>query len=180
MIRLYIGKSGAGKDYFLNKDVNSGKFKRIVSFTTRPPRPKETDGVDYVFLSKDEFDKAEKMETRSYETEPSDDGIKETWYYGSPLLKDYILNDYVGVVDIAGAEKYITRYGKENVEIVYVEADDALRKERAESRGGFVLKEWNRRLEDDSVKFSPENVYRLFGKVKKFKTITNNFERKGA
>ena len=57
-----IGKSGSGKDYFLNK-LNNFKvfdnkiFNKIISYTTRPPRHGETNGIDYHFISDEEFDK---------------------------------------------------------------------------------------------------------------------------
>lgn len=56
--KLYIlsGPSGAGKGTVLKnllRDDNAVAFS--VSATTRSPRPGERDGVDYMFLSKEEF-----------------------------------------------------------------------------------------------------------------------------
>ena len=53
------GPSGAGKTTLLRR-VSSGARAAggSVSATTRPPRPGETDGVDYHFLTADEFDAA--------------------------------------------------------------------------------------------------------------------------
>ncbi|MCM1010157.1 MAG: guanylate kinase [Fusobacterium sp.] len=53
------GPSGVGKDTVLN--AFKGKFKdffsRVVTCTTREPRPGEVNGVNYHFLSNDEFRK---------------------------------------------------------------------------------------------------------------------------
>lgn len=50
------GPSGAGKTTLLKKLFERCPgLKASVSATTRPPRPGETDGVDYHFLSADEF-----------------------------------------------------------------------------------------------------------------------------
>lgn len=52
-----MGKAGSGKDTILRKvmDGYSNKFHEIVSCTTRPPREGEQHGVNYYFLSIEEF-----------------------------------------------------------------------------------------------------------------------------
>ena len=51
------GPSGVGKDSILDELEHRGKtFHRVVTATTRSPRPGERDGVDYHFLSDDAFD----------------------------------------------------------------------------------------------------------------------------
>lgn len=51
------GPSGAGKTSVMRRvyDRSDVPLARCVSVTTRPPRPDEVDGVDYHFLSDDEF-----------------------------------------------------------------------------------------------------------------------------
>jgi guanylate kinase len=50
------GPSGAGKSTLLKQLFNRvASLKPSVSATTRPPRPGEVDGVDYHFLTTDEF-----------------------------------------------------------------------------------------------------------------------------
>ncbi len=51
------GPSGVGKTTVLSRLLETCPVPlvRSVSATTRPPRPGETDGADYYFLSKDEF-----------------------------------------------------------------------------------------------------------------------------
>jgi guanylate kinase len=51
------GPSGAGKTTLLKRLYAASPVPLVssVSATTRPPRPGEVDGVDYHFLSKDEF-----------------------------------------------------------------------------------------------------------------------------
>lgn len=50
MITLYIGKSAVGKDTLLKKQIEDG-VSPIISFTTRPMREGEVNGVDYNFVS---------------------------------------------------------------------------------------------------------------------------------
>jgi len=50
------GPSGAGKNSVINRVMEEiGDLKYSVSYTTRPARADEIDGVDYLFVSRDEF-----------------------------------------------------------------------------------------------------------------------------
>ncbi len=57
MLVVLSGPSGVGKDTLLNCLKNRGyDFAFVVTMTTRPRRANEVDEVDYIFVSKDEFD----------------------------------------------------------------------------------------------------------------------------
>ncbi|HVA11073.1 MAG TPA: hypothetical protein VNG32_02800 [Candidatus Dormibacteraeota bacterium] len=55
-ILLLVGPTGAGKDALKERLLKTGKFRHIVSHTTRPPRINhgviEQDGLDYRFITK--------------------------------------------------------------------------------------------------------------------------------
>lgn len=59
--RLYVitGPSGVGKGTVLNKFFEHNKDNIIysISATTRAPRPQEKDGVNYFFITKEEFER---------------------------------------------------------------------------------------------------------------------------
>lgn len=59
---IVSGPSGAGKSSVLGRvmETCSLPLRLSVSATTRPPRPNETDGVEYHFLSHDEFNRRRK------------------------------------------------------------------------------------------------------------------------
>lgn len=82
-----VGKSCSGKDTIAKELENMG-YERIVTYTTRPMRNGEVDGVEYHFVTKKQFlnmvENCEFAEWRDYKT---NDGI---WYYGSRFL------DYAG------------------------------------------------------------------------------------
>lgn len=51
------GPSGVGKDTLLKEFLKTDlKITKCVTYTTRPPRPGEVDGVDYKFVSLAEFE----------------------------------------------------------------------------------------------------------------------------
>ncbi len=60
-ILLLVGPTGAGKDALKEKLLKTGKFRHIISHTTRPPRINhgviEQDGLDYHFINKHQAEK---------------------------------------------------------------------------------------------------------------------------
>ena len=55
------GPSGVGKDTLLKEFLKTDlKITKCVTYTTRPPRPGEVDGVDYKFVSLAEFEELKK------------------------------------------------------------------------------------------------------------------------
>ena len=94
--KLYVitGPSGVGKGTVLNKffEKNKGDIIYSVSATTRKPREGEKDGVNYFFITKEEFEKEiennEFLEWAKY----SDN------YYGTK--KEFVLNSLKNGVSV--------------------------------------------------------------------------------
>ena len=59
---LIIGPSAVGKDTMINKlqKKYQDKIYKLPLYTTRPIREKEKEGIDYYFVTHEEFDKMEK------------------------------------------------------------------------------------------------------------------------
>lgn len=156
MIVLLIGKSASGKDAILKRLVSDGTMQKIVTYTTRPKRDGEVNGIDYNFVSEQTFfdmvQQGKFFETRNYNTiDISGNGT--VWYYGSELMNSKTRVPYIAIVDVQGARDYIATYGKENVFVVYIDASDDTRYKRAIQRGSFNRAEWERRMKDDTDKF---------------------------
>ena len=157
-ITILCGQSASGKDSILRKLVSDYDYLPIISVTSRPMRIGEKDGVDYLFETKENFLKLIKndrlIEYRIYNTLLN--GVSDCWYYG--LIK-HILDDnkkYVVILDIKGTKDFISYYGKDKCEVIYVDCPSEIRKERAMKRGSFDLTEWNRRSEADEIDFSED------------------------
>ncbi|MFT7617728.1 MAG: guanylate kinase [Planctomycetota bacterium] len=56
MLTVLSGPSGVGKSTIIKELLNDGRYALSVSATTRAPREGEQHGVDYYFLSEEEFE----------------------------------------------------------------------------------------------------------------------------
>jgi len=163
MITVLIGPSGAGKDALLAAIKEAGVAKPIVSFTTRPKRENEIDGVHYNFISDEQFSEIEHnfFQKREYETILN--GKKAVWKYAMPWELDD--GNHCIIVNKEGFESIAEHFGRDNVFNIYIHVSDNIRRERAEKRGSFCEQEWNRRLEDDR---------RAFGNLDYYDYVVNN------
>lgn len=157
MILILMGKMAVGKDTILKQLVSNYGFTPIISDTTRPVRDGETNGVEYNFITLDEFKNRTYMETRHYKSGA------DTWHYGMPVNDEYSdpSKDYVVVVDTYGAKEIVDVIGRDNCVIVHLTATDTNRWLRASARSPITKEEWDTRYADDEERFSRHNVYSL-------------------
>ena len=98
------GPSGAGKDSIINELKNYyHNFWVSISMTSRKPRGQEVDGIDYFFVSKEEFERhIKKNDFLEY-------AIYNDNYYGTPKSKieDFLHQgkDVILEIEIQGALK---------------------------------------------------------------------------
>ena len=144
------GFSSAGKDTlakFMSEELG---YDFVVSHTTRPMRPGESEGNPYYFINDNEMCSLainnKLVEAREY------DSIYGKWFYA--ISKDEIKDSkkYVVVVDFPGFLALKNHFG-DRVKSVFIDCSEPERRKRAELRGDFNLDEWNRRYEDDKAKF---------------------------
>ena len=117
-IVVISGPSGCGKGTIINELLKlDSNFKLSVSMTTRKPRPYETDGIEYHFVSKEEFERriqcGDLLEYTCYNSN----------YYGTPKSElekaqadgcDIILD-----IEVEGAEN-ARRAGLNNLVTIFV------------------------------------------------------------
>jgi guanylate kinase len=156
MNKIYalFGKSCSGKSS-IESILSQNGFHKATSYTTRPPRNNERDGVDYYFIDNQTFENMrfnnEFVEYRNY---------KERWYYGLTKKEiDLSIGNWVVVVDLQGLEELKEYYGKENVVGIYLYADDRERLLRYLLRDANCdVKEVIRRYNADEEDFSDERI----------------------
>ena len=126
MMIILTGPSASGKTavcLYLQEHFN---IKKVVTHTTREKRVGEIDGVDYHFVSVDEFEKLKKegyfIETVKFNNN----------YYGTS--KKEVKFDKCLAVEFNGAQTYASLKNKEIV-IFYLKLSEELRKKRMMSRG---------------------------------------------
>jgi guanylate kinase len=96
------GPSGSGKATLLQYVTEHSDILRVVTYTTRKPRPGEVDGRDYHFVSKADFDRMYR-DGELIEAEQ----VYGDYFYGSP--KDIFAgapSDVIMELDTKGAENY--------------------------------------------------------------------------
>lgn len=166
-IFVLIGKSATGKDTLYQElmEVKELSLKKIVSYTTRPIRSGETDGVAYHFIDEagmnQLIEEGKVVEHRSYQT------IHGTWNYFTvdDGRLDLETTDYLLIMTLQGFEQLRSYYGKSIVIPIYIEVSDkerlhrALRREDRQEQPKYA--ELCRRFLADEEDFSEKNINRL-------------------
>lgn len=131
-----MGKSSSGKDtiyeeVLARKELNLQPF---IMYTTRPIRAKETDGVQYHFVTVEELHRMQEtgkvIELRVYDT------VYGPWYYftadGDTVDMDHC--NYLALGTLESYKKIRAYYGAEKVVPIYIEVEDGMRLERSIKR----------------------------------------------
>ena len=166
MGRIYIlmGKSASGKDTIYSRLLGDERLNLspYVTYTTRPIRSGEREGVEYHFTTKEDLEAFEKsgklIEKRIYNT------VYGEWIYYSVDSDDIDLanKDYIYIGTLESYVKMRDFYGPDKVVPIYIEVEDGLRLARAVERerqqAEPKYKELCRRFIADSADFSEEKI----------------------
>lgn len=137
---VILGESASGKSTLQKMLIKDNpKYKKIVTYTTRPARDGEVNGVDYHFVSKSDFDELIKsgffIEYAKY----------RDWYYGT-AKKDCEDENSVAVLTPAGL-RALKRLGYD-VTSVYLYVDRRSRLINILTRGDNIDEAYRRNLSD--------------------------------
>jgi len=158
-IIILCSPSAGGKDTIARLLEKEHGYNFIVSTTTRPMRPGESEKNPYNFVTNKEFKKLIKnnklIEYREYHTLLNNK--PEIWFYGVENDEVDPGKNYVVVLDTVGLREFKAHFPDEVISI-YLHVDDEVRKQRCLDRGDFDETEWNRRLADDKIRFSEEVI----------------------
>lgn len=162
-IYCIMGKSSSGKDTIYKRLLAREELglKNIVTYTTRPIRSHETDGVEYHFCDEAEEERLYEcgriVERRIYNTHHG------RWSYFT--VDDGQIGDNGHYILIGTIDSYLglkTYYTNHFVVPIYIEVEDGIRLQRAidrERKQEFPkYEEMCRRFLADSVDFSAERL----------------------
>lgn len=145
---VLTGKTCSGKTEILKELTKRGVVNPIVTYTTRPMRPGEIDGITYNFITKEEFlqmvDNNEFIEYTSYNVASG-----EKWFYGTALSSINKPNAAI-ILNPNGVKSFIEK--GIDMKIVYVKCSERTIKERLIARGDNEA-ESKRRIEADRADF---------------------------
>jgi guanylate kinase len=164
VLLILAGPAGVGKSTLCDRLVREVPgFERVITATTRKPRPNETDGRDYHFLSDEEFDRrlaaGDFLEwARIHQKQRS--GVPKSSVLDRLRHTHLVMNiDVQGVRNIrAAASKDDRLRGRLVTVFVAPDSMDVLR-ERMQGRGPLSEDELQRRLQSAELEMSERFDY---------------------
>lgn len=145
---ILVGASASGKTEVAKLLARKYGISKAITHTTRAMRTNERNGVDYFFVSFDEFDKLKKenafVETTTYNQNN----------YGTS--KQQISDSKVLIVDPNGLKAF-TSLNDPRIITFYLDASEEIRLERMLQRGDSKAQA-KKRIENDKIDFAFENI----------------------
>lgn len=177
MNKLFVlmGKSATGKDTIYRKilEREDCPVSPVIPYTTRPIREGEKEGVEYFFVSREQYKKMQEegrvIEARDYET------VHGIWSYFTAADSQFASDgNYIVINTLEGYEKIRAYFGEDKVVPLYVEVEDGLRLSRALERERMQKEpkyaELCRRFLADSADFSEDKIKKL-GITKRYQNV---------
>ena len=136
---VLVGESASGKSSIEKCLVNDYEYKKVVSYTTRQPRPNEVDGVDYHFISVDKF---LSLKEQGFFAETA---VYNNWHYGT--AKEDCTDDKIAVLTPHGLRQ-ISKVDGINVTSFYINVPRRDRLIKILQRGDDIEEAYRRSLSD--------------------------------
>lgn len=148
---LVVGRSGSGKDTLVRHAQEYFKAASIPSYTDRPMRPTETQGVEHTFISKEEFDELLKRDDIFAYTQIGETGYR--YCTTVEMLKNIKSKTLFYIIDPNGYWYCRSKFRDDfNMKVIYVSAREDFRRARANIRNGEE-NAWKKRSEDENCQF---------------------------
>lgn len=145
---VIVGPSASGKTQIVAKLIKHFNMHKMVTYTTRPIRQNEIDGIDYHFISLEDFNQKKAsgffLEYVCYNNN----------YYAT--AKNALTNDKVVILESEGLKTYI-KEAKDQIKIVFIRCSKQIRRIRMQIRGDdeTTIK---KRLASDDQHFNQEII----------------------
>lgn len=139
---IIVGPAAAGKDH-LKKKFGERGFKLDVSYTSRPPREGEIDGIHYKFVPEIVFKQQDDL---FYEMAKHGD-----YWYGTGLWEWDNCNIFI--METHGISQ-ISKKDRKNCFVIYLNVDENIRIWRLLKERGWKMDNIQHRITMDKEKFS--------------------------
>jgi len=138
---LIVGESASGKSTIEKQLVKIG-YDKIISYTTRPMRDGEIDGVDYYFISENTF--LDGLDQNLFAEYTMYNG----WYYG--IAKEDCLDESVCVVEPHGFRQLL-KIKDLHIKSFYIQVPERVRLKRMVDRGDNLMEVFRRIFSDQGL-----------------------------
>ena len=115
---ILVGELASGKSTIEKILSDKYGYERTISYTTRPPRNGEIDGVDYHFISEDEY--IEKFNSDFF----VETGVYNGWFYGT--TKNQYRENTVCVFTPHGLRQIKKNFDKNNFYSFYIKVQEGI------------------------------------------------------
>lgn len=139
---ILVGPSASGKTEAVKLLIDKYHMRKLVTYTSREKRPNEIDGVDYHFLSKEEFEK--RINEDFFIEYVNYNGN----YYGTS--KEGLDDDKVVILEPTGLKHYLSK-ASDKVKICYLKCPIDIREKRMLMRGDATSSIEKRLKNDDKI-----------------------------
>lgn len=136
---VLVGESASGKSSIERYLVDNCGYNKVVSYTTRQPREGEVDGVDYHFISVEQF---ESLNEQDFFAETA---VYNNWYYG--IAKEDCTDDKVAVLTPHGLRQ-VSKIDGINIISFYINVPRRDRLIKILQRGDSIEESYRRNLSD--------------------------------
>ncbi len=140
MTLIIVGESGSGKSTLAKTVQLYDGYESVVVYTTRPPREGEIDGIDYHFISDEEF---LKRKSEGFFAEYSE---YRGWYYGT-AKEDYTTGKKIVAVLTPRGMRQIKK-SLDDVFAVHIQVDRRDRMIALLERGDSIEEAYRRNVSD--------------------------------
>lgn len=179
-IIVLLGASATGKDTVAKHISEKYNIPMAISYTTRPMRSNEAQGVEYYFISDDEmhekFKNGEVIEHTSYYIQSED-----VSYTYANVVEEFEKGDYVlTILNPHGLYQFNKSQYKDNLVSIMLNCDDRVRLVRSLNRDENVnvneVLDRFRRDELDFIERRPKTDYKI-DTNKPLEEVFNNIDR---
>ena len=179
-IIVLLGASATGKDTVAKHISEKYNMPMAISYTTRPMRSNETQGVEYYFISDDEmhekFKNGEVIEHTSYYIQSED-----VSYTYANVVEEFEKGDYVlTILNPHGLYQFNKSQYKDNLVSIMLNCDDRVRLVRSLNRDENVnvneVLDRFRRDELDFIERRPKTDYEI-DTNKPLEEVFNNIDK---